>query len=77
MPDISMCGHETCVVRYNCYRHPRSGTKPSDTWQTWGLFEPGGDGRCSSYWPLTDADLWPLADEIETPATQEANHAEG
>lgn len=49
MPDISMCAHPTCPSRSRCYRHAASGTVPSEMRQSYMGFEPGADGRCSSF----------------------------
>jgi hypothetical protein len=34
MPDILMC-LAACPKSRTCYRHPDSGTKPGDYWQSW------------------------------------------
>jgi hypothetical protein len=39
MPDISMCGNETCVLKGYCYRNPDSGTKPNEHRQAWLVFQ--------------------------------------
>jgi hypothetical protein len=51
MPDITMCGSETCPLKANCYRNPASGTKPSEYRQSWfmGLDKEGEE--CEHYWP--------------------------
>jgi hypothetical protein len=38
MPDISMCGNETCALKDTCYRNPASGTKPNEHRQSWLMF---------------------------------------
>lgn len=49
MPDISMCLSENCTKSTTCYRHPDSGTKPCEQWQTWFGPEPEG---CAYYWEM-------------------------
>jgi len=52
MPDISMCANGDCPKRWSCYRHEKSGAKPS-SWQSWGSFSPNEEtGECIAYWPL-------------------------
>ena len=54
MPDIQMCSDEDCPFRTRCYRHPDSGTKPSEYWQAWGYFEkvgpPTKPENCKGWW---------------------------
>ena len=47
MPDFSMCGSDTCPVRFLCRRHPDSGTEPAGRFQTWSAFEPSSQQGCS------------------------------
>jgi hypothetical protein len=35
MPDITMCGSETCPLKTKCYRNPASGTEPRGWRQLW------------------------------------------
>jgi hypothetical protein len=39
MPDITMCGDETCPLKTACYRNPESGTEPSK-YQSWFASRP-------------------------------------
>lgn len=49
MPDIAMCT-SNCPLSKTCYRHPDSGTKPSEFWQSWSSFDPID---CEYYWRKT------------------------
>jgi hypothetical protein len=51
MPDISMCGSETCPLKTKCYRNPASGTKPSEYRQAWFMGLPSEGETCNHYWP--------------------------
>jgi len=52
MPDISMCMSSTCPLKRSCYRNTDSGTKPSESRQSWFL-GPAADGLdCQYYWPV-------------------------
>jgi hypothetical protein len=54
MPDITMCGSETCPLKTMCYRNPASGTRPSEYRQAWFLnIDKEGDD-CKHYWPKED-----------------------
>lgn len=37
MPDISMCDNKQCPLAKDCYRSPKSGTKPNGDRQSWLL----------------------------------------
>lgn len=51
MPDITMCGSETCPLKTECYRNPASGTKPSEFMQSWFLGRSKKEGEdCDHYW---------------------------
>ena len=56
MPDISMCASTECLCRATCLRNEESGTKPSETRQSWMDFDKQRDGRlrCGSYLRATD-----------------------
>jgi hypothetical protein len=47
MPDISMCVETNCPLKYDCYRHADSGTKPSP-FQTYSVFQ-YIDGKCKDF----------------------------
>lgn len=51
MPDITMCGSETCPLRATCYRNPESGTKPSEYMQSWFYDKETEGDECGAYWP--------------------------
>ena len=47
MPGLTMCASQECPTAKDCYRHPDSGTKPSDR-QSWAYF---GAHGCEYYVP--------------------------
>lgn len=51
MPDITMCRSDDCPHRKSCYRNPESGTKPSESRQSWFLASPNTEGVCDYFWP--------------------------
>lgn len=59
MPDITMCKDETCPLKGSCYRHPASGTEPSEHRQSFFASKPLWSRRrlagqsvlyCPYYW---------------------------
>jgi hypothetical protein len=48
MPDISMCAAK-CPVSKKCYRHPDSGTEPTEWRQAWRAFEPTDGVGCKHF----------------------------
>ena len=55
MPDISMCGSETCPLKAKCYQNPASGTKASEYMQAWFVGLPEEGENCNYYWPKGEA----------------------
>ena len=54
MPDITMCGSDSCPYRETCYRNEESGTKPSEFRQSFFMNPPYDKetGECEYYWPI-------------------------
>lgn len=53
MPDISMCATAGCPLAARCYRHPASGTKPSER-QLW--VQPKGGRSCPMFCPVRETE---------------------
>jgi hypothetical protein len=54
MPDITMCGRETCPLKTMCYRNHASGTRPSEFQKSWFMGLPSEGETCNHYWPRED-----------------------
>lgn len=58
MPDISMCENTACPKARECYRNPKSGTRPDKYHQAWFVnlpFDPK-DG-CGYFWQVREAEV--------------------
>ena len=47
MTDISMCANEKCTKKETCYRFK---AKPSEFWQSYGVYKMDDKGNCKYYW---------------------------
>ena len=56
MPDISMCIEDKCPLAHKCYRHKKSGTRPSDPHQWYQEYKFHTDDKgvttCDDYWDV-------------------------
>ena len=54
MPDISMCGADTCPSRLTCWLFM---APPEPVWQSFVAFSrPEGADRCYAYWEMEKRD---------------------
>lgn len=59
MPDISMCGDESCPFSSQCRRHTDSGTVPhqNQSWMLWEKIGPPTDpNNCNGWYPIERGD---------------------
>jgi hypothetical protein len=72
MPDISMCRHTECELKYKCYRYTAI---PDNYWQSFGTFDYPKIGRECTYFMSNEKSKYPsLEVELQSCVMYGENH---